>query len=255
MPKVLGIIPARLESTRLPGKLLLSETGKPLIVHTVEQALKCEALDKLIVATDSLEIAAVCKGLCPVFLTEIAHENGTSRCAEVADLMPEFTHVVNIQADEPEIDPDHIGSLVRYTTIGNLPTATLLSLESSTEGIENPNVVKAVVARDGNIMHFTRQPVRYSPDSWVRHIGVYAYDASYLKTYRRMWASPLEQAESLEQLRFLWHGIRMDSVFVKNAGHGVNTMEDYRAFCNRQARPAECVYILTPFNGTAPPTA
>lgn len=239
MPKVLGIIPARLESTRLPGKLLLNETGKPLIVHTIEQALKCEALDKLIVATDSLEIAAVCKEICPVFLTELAHENGTSRCAEVADLMTEFTHVVNIQADEPEIQPDHIRSLVREITIGKIHTATLVSLESSMEGIENPNVVKAIVARDGSIMHFTRQPVRYSPDSWRRHIGVYAYEASYLKTYRRMWASPLEQAENLEQLRFLWHGIRMDSVFVKNAGRGVNTMDDYRAFCNRQNPPAE----------------
>lgn len=239
MPKVLGIIPARLESTRLPGKLLLAETGKPLIVHTIEQALKCEALDEVIVATDSQEIAAACKGICPVFLTELAHDNGTSRCAEVADLMTEFTHVVNIQADEPEINPDHIRSLVREITIGKLPTATLVSLEGSMEGIENPNVVKAIVARDGNIMHFTRQPVRYSPDSWIRHIGVYAYESRHLKCYRRMWASPLEQAESLEQLRFLWHGIRMDSVFVKNAGYGVNTMDDYRSFCNRQNPPAE----------------
>lgn len=244
MPKVLGIIPARLESTRLPCKLLLNETGKPLIVHTIEQALKCEALDKVIVATDSLEIAAVCKEICPVFLTQLAHDNGTSRCAEVADLMTEFDHVVNIQADEPEIDPDHIDVLATEILGGKHAVATLATPDKVFYYDPLIDVVKVVTSRHQNAMYFSRGQIPYRIDDWgaevLRHIGIYAYRAETLAAYRQMPASPLESQEKLEQLRFLWNEVPVHVQLVSDAGHGINSENDYEAFVQRyKTRPAE----------------
>lgn len=244
MPKVLGIIPARLESTRLPGKLLLAETGKPLIVHTIEQALKAKLLDEVIVATDSPEIAAACKEICPIFLTELDHINGTSRCAEVADLMTEFDHFVNIQADEPEIQPDHIDILATEIVGGKHAVATLATPDKVYYYDPLVDVVKVVTSRHQNAMYFSRGQIPYRVDDWggevLRHIGIYAYRAETLAAYRQMPVSPLETEEDLEQLRFLWNEVPIHVHVVGDAGHGINSENDYDAFVQRyRNRPAE----------------
>jgi 3-deoxy-manno-octulosonate cytidylyltransferase (CMP-KDO synthetase) len=245
MPKVIGIIPARLESTRLPGKLLLAETGKPLIVHTIEQAQKARNLDEVVVATDSMEIAAVCKGICPVFITQKTHDNGTSRCAEVAASMPGVKWFINIQADEPEINPEHIDILAEGALKSTGGILTLATKDEVPYYDPMINVVKVVTNSSGDAMYFSRAAIPHRDDApsknkILRHIGVYAYHRDALKDYAWLPVSPIETAENLEQLRFLWHEISINVLTIDDAAHGVNNENDYFAFVARQmSHPAE----------------
>jgi len=254
--RVTGIIPARLESSRLPGKLLLNETGKPLIQHTWESAsqagvLKSSVLQgeghsgiRLVVATDSLQIAAAVK----LFGGEVEmtgdHPCGTDRIAEVvrrscldADI------IVNIQGDEPDIDPaaiDKVASLL--TDDSSAGMATLCTPISDARMLDDPGCVKAVVAADGRALYFSRSPVPFLRDGdreellaaedspWQLHLGIYAYRRDFLLSLSQQPPSPLEQLENLEQLRALEMGATIRIAEVAHRSVGIDTPDDYARF-------------------------
>lgn len=238
------IIPARYASTRLPGKPLQDIGGKPMIRHVWEQANKSDAAS-VTIATDDQRIAEVCaKFGATVVMTRADHPSGTDRLQEVVSqlgLDPE-AHVVNVQGDEPLIPPALINQVA-----GNLreyPAASIATLAEPLQDIDtlfNPNAVKVVTDHQGFALYFSRAPIPWCRDDFAngqpqqlptlaafrRHIGLYAYKVSFLHDYVRWPASPIEQAESLEQLRAMWFGCRIhvaDACEVPPAG--VDTAED-----------------------------
>lgn len=236
------LIPARLSSSRLPRKALADIGGKPMVVRAAEQAAKSRAV-RVAVATDHEEIAAACRlhGVEAV-MTADTHESGTTRLAEAAlalDLPPE-TIVVNVQGDEPLIDPDLIDCVAEVLAKSAAPMATAAHEIHDFDDFTNPNVVKTVLDKQGNALYFSRAPIAFPRDSMrenkrqlpqhtppLRHIGLYAYRAGFLQEYAQMSVSPLETDESLEQLRVLWHGfpIAVETVAQVPAA-GVDTPED-----------------------------
>lgn len=235
------IIPARLASSRLPRKALADIGGKPMVVRVAERAAQSRA-SRIVVATDSAEIQAACQshGIEAV-LTAESHESGTNRLAEAADLLglaPEAV-VVNVQGDEPLIDPELVNRTAAALAAGNAPMATAAHEIRDFDEFLNPNVVKVVVGAQQNALYFSRAPVPYPRDTMrhnlrelpqplpLRHIGLYAYRAGFLREYAALSPSPLEQAESLEQLRVLWHGRAIALVRTDTApAPGVDTQED-----------------------------
>lgn len=241
------VIPARFASTRLPGKPLLDIAGKPMIQHVYERACESNA-QRVIIATDDARIQAVAEafGAC-VAMTDPAHASGTDRLQQVAQQMgfADQDIIVNVQGDEPLIPAALIDQVAH-----NLSQATAASIATLCEAIHgadevfNPNVVKVVFDRDGMAHYFSRAPIPYARDdfaratSWppselpagvdyFRHIGIYAYRVRLLHQFVTWPVAPLEQAESLEQLRALWHGqqIHVAQACVKPAG-GVDTQAD-----------------------------
>jgi len=242
---VVAIIPGRLGSTRFPGKVLASKTGKPLIQHVCEAASKSKLLSRVFVATDDeMVMAAVRSFGGEAVLTRTDHPNGTSRLAEAAKLLglsPDAI-VVNVQGDEPEIEPAVIESAVR--ALGNAPVATVAS-PMSEEDAGNPNIVKVVVRLDGTALYFSRARVPHVRDSAnadsgrpLRHVGLYVYRRSFLDRYLTLAPTPLERAESLEQLRILEHGFAIAVAIMPHeiGSAGIDTPEQYEAFVKRQAK-------------------
>lgn len=246
--RVLGVIPARLQSTRLPRKLLLRETGKPLIQHTWESASQSDVLNdgdslQLVVATDSLEIAnEVLKFGGQVAMTG-DHPSGTDRIAEVVRRsFSDFDIVVNIQGDEPDIDPEAI-NLVASLLIDQ-PTcemATLCTPITKASILRDPGCVKAVIAQDGRALYFSRSPVPFVRDAnfddlfsgetpWRLHLGIYAYRTDFLLRLSQQPPSPLEQLEKLEQLRALEMGATIRIANVDTPAVGIDTPDDYARF-------------------------
>ena len=235
------IIPARLASTRLPNKPLADLGGKPMIVRTAERALLSGA-QQVIVATDHPDVIQACQAhQIAVCMTSSDHPSGTDRIAEVAQKLNLAADavVVNVQGDEPLIDPELIAAtarMVRNTT----PMATAAHAIHSVPDLFNPNVVKVVLDKLQRALYFSRatmpwhrdafaQDQTHMPDNYgaLRHIGLYAYRNDFLQTYPTLAVSPLEQIEALEQLRVLWHGY---AIAVHVAEHtpaiGVDTPED-----------------------------
>lgn len=235
------IIPARLASTRLPNKPLADLGGKPMVVRVAERAALSGA-DQVIVATDHPEIIAACeRHQVKACMTRSDHPSGTDRIAEVATAigLPADAVVVNVQGDEPLIDP----ALIRDTAAlikDGVPMATAAHpIEDSAE-IFNPNVVKVVLDKAGRALYFSRATIPWHRDGFahsktmmpsgyrpLRHIGLYAFSNSFLQAYPKLDVSPLEQIEALEQLRVLWHGIPI-AVHVTDSAPaaGVDTPED-----------------------------
>lgn len=243
MPAIVAIIPARMASTRFPGKMLAAETGTPLIVHVAQAASKAASLSKVVVAADDARIldAVRARGLDAV-LTSIDHPNGTSRLAEAADLLglAADTIVVNIQGDEPEIEPSVIDAAV--AALRAQPAAAVSTVAAplgSGDDPSNPNIVKVVCRRDGTAMYFSRSRVPFVRDPQpvtppLRHVGLYCYRREFLSTYRSLVPTPAERAESLEQLRVLEHGYQIAVAVVPDAGNpGIDTPEQYAAFVAR----------------------
>ena len=250
--RVTGIIPARLESSRLPGKLLLNETGKPLIQHCWESASQASVLrpqgeepsPDLLVATDSLQIAAAVN----LFGGEVAmtgeHPCGTDRIAEVVRRqLPDADIIVNIQGDEPDIDPaaiDKVASLLIDDPRAGMATLCTPIFEASM--LDDPGCVKAVVSSDGRALYFSRSPIPFlrdgdrekllaSEDSpWKLHLGIYAYRREFLLHLTEQPPSPLEQHEKLEQLRALELGATIRIAEVAHRSVGIDTSEDYARF-------------------------
>ena len=236
------IIPARLSSSRLPRKALADIGGKPMIVRVAEQAARSGA-QRVVAAVDHEEIAQACRvhGI-EVVMTADTHESGSTRLAEAARLLnlPPETVVVNVQGDEPLIDPALIDRTAAVLVANGAPMATAAHEIHDFDDFFNPNVVKVILNAQGNAIYFSRAPIPYPrdmmrdqrnelPDSPqpLRHIGIYAYRAGFLQQFEAMAASPLESVESLEQLRVLWHGHPIAVEITETApAAGVDTQED-----------------------------
>lgn len=252
------IIPARLASTRLPRKPLADIAGKPMVVRVAERAMLSGAAQAL-VAADSEEIIAACgaHGV-PAVLTRADHASGSDRLAEAVDLLnlPDDAIVVNLQGDEPLMDPTLVGAVARL--LAQRPDA---SIATSAHPIANladfasPNVVKVVTDAHGCALLFSRAPLPWWRDGFasgitelphapaaLRHIGLYAYRAAFLREFPRLPAPPLETCEGLEQLRALWHGYRIAVHVSEQApAPGVDTaadLERVRALWPRTANAA-----------------
>lgn len=238
----LVVIPARLSSSRLPEKPLADIGGKPMVVRVAERA-RLSAAKRVVVATDHPRILAACEQYgVEAVLTRADHPSGTDRLAEVASLLalPDDTVVVNVQGDEPLIEPALIDRLAALLQESSVPMATLAHDIHSAADMFNPNVVKVVLNKQGHALYFSRAPIPFARDAFAtsreslpaglpvyRHIGMYAYRASLLHTYSQLAPAPLEQFEALEQLRMLWHGHAIAVECVADApAAGVDTPED-----------------------------
>ena len=215
--KVLGVIPARYGSTRFPGKPLAMIGGKTMIRRTCEQVLKA-SLDAVVVATDDPRILEEVEGFGQrALMTRADHPSGTDWCREALDLMGDgFDAVVNIQGDEPFIDPARIDQVADLIRRDDTVIATLAEPVTDPAALDNPNVVKVVFGQDGNALYFSRHPLPYvrgtersrwlDTTAYYRHVGLYAYKAATLRAVTALPPGRLERAESLEQLRWLENG-------------------------------------------------
>lgn len=229
---VIGIIPARWASTRFPGKPLHHIAGKPLVQHVWERCKECSKLDSIIVATDDQRILDACKGFgADAVMTSDNHPTGTDRIAEAAAQFPQATHIINIQGDEPLISPALIDELAQALLDDQeLAMATAANAFDDPALSNDPNVVKVVLRQDGDALYFSRSPLPYqrseSPQlTLYRHKGIYAYRKDFLQQFISWSPSPLELAESLEQLRALEHGARIKVIITDDTSGGVDTPE------------------------------
>ena len=234
--KIVGIVPARYASTRFPGKALALIAGKPLIQHVVEQCQKAKSLSEVIVATDDSRIAEVVKKFCRVEMTRPEHPSGTDRIAEAAARCT-CDAVVNIQGDEPLIDPAVIDAVAGALARNEMATAAT-PVKNPAE-YDNPNVVKVVVNQAGRALYFSRRTIPYLREAasgsvseqlaafpFLKHLGIYGYRRETLLRLVKFPVSPLENAEKLEQLRALENGIPMAVVTVAYDSVGVDVPED-----------------------------
>ena len=229
----LGVIPARLQSTRLPRKVLREIAGRPLIVRVYEAAKRSRDLAEVLVATDAQEVVDACARFrVPTVMTSPDHPSGTDRVWEVAQTRAADVYV-NIQGDEPLITPSHIARLVAPFRDRPDTQVSTLKIRLLPEEADNPNVNKVVCAADGRALYFSRYPIPYDRDGRgvirFKHVGLYAYRRVALETFHRLPPSPLEQTERLEQLRFLEHGIPIVVVETDEPTIGVDTEADLRA--------------------------
>jgi 3-deoxy-manno-octulosonate cytidylyltransferase (CMP-KDO synthetase) len=233
---IIGIIPARYASTRFPGKPLHPIAGKPLIQHVVEQCQKAAALREVIVATDDERIAVVAKKFCRVEMTRADHPSGSDRIAEVANRL-QCDAVVNIQGDEPLIDPAVVNAVAEALTSNEMSTAA--TPVRSVDEYESPNVVKVVVSASGRALYFSRRTIPYVREAasrssieqlaafpFLKHLGIYGFLRDTLLRLVQFPVSPLENAEKLEQLRALENGIQIAVVKVNYDSVGVDVPED-----------------------------
>ena len=232
--KIFGIIPARYGSTRFPGKPLALIAGKPLIQHVVEQCQKAKSLSEIIVATDDTSIWEVAQGFCRAEMTAPDHPTGTDRIAEVAQNC-RCDAIVNIQGDEPLIDPRVIDAVAGALSKEEMSTAaTVIQTEAEWE---NPNVTKVVVNAAGRALYFSRRTIPYVRDAatgaeqlaafpFLKHLGIYGYRRQTLLRLVRFPVSPLEKAEKLEQLRALENGFPIKVLITPHDSIGVDRPED-----------------------------
>lgn len=239
MLKFLAVIPARYASTRFPGKPLADIAGKPMVQHVWERASGVRGLEKIVIATDDARIEAVAQGFgAAVMMTDAAHPSGTDRVWEVAKSLPEYDWILNLQGDEPYINPTHIEAVLAHaSTAKAADIITLVTAIDSEAEFLNPNIVKAVLNKaTGRALYFSRSPIPYDRDSnnlalsgasnaW-RHIGLYLYTRKALETLTQLPPSPLERTERLEQLRALEAGLVIEAVVVDHAPIGIDTPED-----------------------------
>ncbi|QNM95865.1 3-deoxy-manno-octulosonate cytidylyltransferase [Chitinimonas koreensis] len=248
-----ALIPARLASTRLPDKPLADIGGRPMVVRTIEQALKSGA-SAAHVATDDARIYDVVRAHGhSALMTRVDHASGTERLAEAADLLglPDDAVVVNVQGDEPLIDPALIDAVALMLQRDNsLPMTTACHVIAGPDEMFNPNVVKVVLDHAGRALYFSRAPIPYARDAFAatrealpqdlpvyRHIGIYGYRAGFLRRYRTLAPCALEQFEALEQLRVLWHGHAIGVAVMDHApAAGVDTAADLERVRQHWAR-------------------
>ena len=231
-PRIVALIPARFESTRFPGKALAEIAGRPMIEHVYRRAASAPSVEAVVVATDDTRIAAAVEAFGGIArMTRRSHRSGTDRLAEVAeDLACDI--VVNVQGDEPLVAPEMIEEAIDpFATDPALMMSTLRRRITDDGDYSDPNVVKLVVDGDGNALYFSRAPIPFFRDAAVsrtawKHVGLYAYRRAFLLAYARLKPTPLETAESLEQLRALEHGFRIRTVETQYDSIGVDTPED-----------------------------
>jgi 3-deoxy-manno-octulosonate cytidylyltransferase (CMP-KDO synthetase) len=236
MPKVAVVIPARYASTRLPAKPLHPIAGKLLIRHVWERCARAKGIDKVIIATDDMRIAEAAFAFgADVAMTSPKHRSGTDRVAEVAKNLRGFSHIINVQGDEPLVDPGVVSKLAAaMVKDGNIEMITSASIFTPEDDIANPNMVKVVLDRAGNGLYFSRSPIPFVRHDGVRpqfyrHQGIYGYSTKFLLQFVKWKPGILEQAESLEQLRALENGAKIRVILAKHAAVSVDTPEDVAA--------------------------
>jgi len=230
---VIGVIPARFGSTRFPGKPLHLINNKPLIQHVWDQCQRCRNLDHVIVATDDERIAdAVRKFNGKVMMTSDEHPSGTDRIAEVAAQMPDATHIINIQGDEPLISPeliDHMaGQMIANPSVEMVTAANPMAADDPE--VDNPNVVKVVLDRYRRALYFSRSPIPFERNleedtTYYQHKGIYGYRREFLLKFVEWEPSMLERAEGLEQLRALENGASIQVIVSRDQSPGIDTPE------------------------------
>ena len=240
------IIPARLQSTRLPRKMLLAETGRPLILHTVEAARRCRLANRVLVATDDREILeSVQRFGAEAVMTDPEHTSGTDRIAEAAASVADCDLIVNLQGDEPEMNPEAVDKaidLLRRSPAADAATVVCPIRERAV--LDDPACVKVVLRHDGRALYFSRSPIPHprnwgpdlldrEPPLFWQHLGLYVYRREFLNKFPGLPASALEQTEMLEQLRILQAGGEIVVAIVEKQAKGIDTAEDYRAFVSR----------------------
>jgi len=247
--KVLGVIPARFASTRFPGKPLAMIGGKSMIQRVYEQCSRCNLLNEVAVATDDDRIYNHVKSFGgKAYMTSDKHSSGTERTGEVLRILKNeddscaFDVVVNIQGDEPFIAPEQIEKVVNCFRDPKAEISTLIKPVNNAAELFNPNVVKVVVNRNGNAMYFSRQPIPFlrsvEKEEWLehhtyyKHIGIYAFRSQVLELVVNLTASPLEKAESLEQLRWIENGFSIITAVTDIETVAVDTPEDLLKLTN-----------------------
>lgn len=208
--RTVGVIPARLGSTRLPRKMLREINGQPLLAYVYQAVHASNLLDEVVIATDCQEIMEVCRNNnWQARLTSASHRNGTERVCEIADSFPADVYV-NVQGDEPLISPEHISALLAVMNNAAVLVGTLKAPAAASD-VQNPNAVKVVTDSVGQALYFSRSTIPFDRDgarpTYYIHLGIYAYRKAALDRYRALPESALEQSERLEQLRFLENGI------------------------------------------------
>ncbi len=245
--KIAGIIPARYASSRFPGKPLALIHNKPMIQHVYEQASKADQLDDLIVATDDSRIEKVVKDFGgKVMMTEPTHSSGTERCAEIQKTLKltgnSFDVIINIQGDEPFIDPKQIDLVASCFNERNVQIATLAKKIENEKELFDPNVVKIITDINDKAIYFSRQTLPYirgqKIENWIqssahyKHIGIYGYQSAILEEIVALKKTPLEDAESLEQLRWIENGYSIKVKETTIESYGVDVPEDLLKFSN-----------------------
>ncbi len=246
--KILGVIPARYASTRFPGKPLVVIDGRTMIRRVYEQAIQCGELSKVVVATDHEAIIDHVRSFGGTVMNTGEHHNsGTERCREVVEALAlageNYDCVINIQGDEPYIDPRQISQVARCFDNPQVQIATLIQKITSPEELSSGNVVKVVVDQQGYALLFSRSVIPYTrgrlPEEWLaattyyKHVGIYGYQASVLEKIVSLPVSGLERAESLEQLRWLDHGFKILTRVTEYESIAVDIPADLLKFTNR----------------------
>ena len=225
----IGVIPARLGSSRFPKKILADLNGKPLVAHTVENAMKAKKLDKILLAIDSEETkSALEKYNFDITMTSRNHVSGTDRVAEVIDRISEAKIIINIQADEPLIDPKIIDSLVDSFKDNNIQMSTAVSTRLTVSDLLNPNIVKALIDQDKNAIEFKRNIFDVEIGGVYRHIGIYGFTRQALLQFVNLSPSSRELHTSLEQLRALDNHIPIRAVICDYESCSVDVIEDLK---------------------------
>ncbi|MCC6424329.1 MAG: 3-deoxy-manno-octulosonate cytidylyltransferase [Phycisphaerales bacterium] len=236
----LVVIPARFASTRFPGKMLADQTGRPLVQHVVDRVRQCGRVSQVLVAADDARIVDALRAFgTRCVMTGAHHQSGTDRIAEVAAGVADQI-IVNVQGDEPEIEPEVVDGLIERLETSTDDMATAATVFPSGADVNDPNLVKVVRTLEGRAIYFSRSSIPHRRDAtsqeippYFLHLGIYAYRREFLLEFASWEPTPLEQAEKLEQLRALEHGRSIYVQIIKRATHGIDTPQQYEEFVRR----------------------
>lgn len=235
----IAVIPARFASVRFPAKMLADRTGKPLVQHVYERAIQAKLISRVVIATDDERIATAVRSFGgDVVMTSPDHPNGTSRIAEAADSL-DADILVNVQGDEPEMDPTLIDLAVqKIIDDGEAPMSTVASPMNPDDDPTSPNIVKVVLDHRSRALYFSRALIPHDRDgdgiaTVLKHVGLYVYRRDFLPKYLAMSPTPLENTERLEQLRVLEHGYQIAVAIAPSNSQGIDTPEQYETFVQR----------------------
>ena len=235
MSKTAIIIPARYNSKRLEGKPLLKVNNKPIIQWVWEKAIAVKSADMVIIATDNKEIYDCCKAFgANVEMTSEEHKCGSDRIVEVAEKYPQIKYIINLQGDEPMIKQECVEEVIKLVKEDEKADISTLLTEIKDEDLEDPNMVKCVTDKNGFALYFSRSKIPYERNKGIakfyKHIGIYGYKRDALFTMTKCEQPEIEQAESLEQLRALYNGMKIKTSVVEYNSIGIDTLEDFNAF-------------------------
>jgi 3-deoxy-manno-octulosonate cytidylyltransferase (CMP-KDO synthetase) len=231
--RVLAVIPARYASTRFPGKPLVEISGKPMVQHVYEHCRAASGVDHVVVATEDERVVRACRKFGgDVELTSASHFSGTDRVAEVAARHPEFDAILNVQGDEPAMESDTISAVAGALTDARVQISSAMTVFGSHENPGDPNAVKVAANVNGDALYFSRAAIPcyrdiHAPEqTYYRHLGIYGFRRSVLLAVTQLPPSPLERAESLEQLRWMEAGYGIRCVIVHSRASGIDTPQD-----------------------------